>query len=151
MDGFFQEMGFHNVVQIITYNVANYVVVGRIFMERHYSLVWTPCIAHCFDLMLKDMGKFSFIKEVIYQARSLPKFICNHAFILSLTRRCTRNKELRRSVITRFSTNFITLQYLLQCQFELKQMLVCDEWHDCTYSTREDGRDIARLVYNNSF
>jgi len=30
-------------------------------------------------------------------------------------------------------------------------MVFCDEWHDCTYSGREDGRAITRLVYTDSF
>jgi hypothetical protein len=44
--------------------------------------------------MLDDTGKPSFIKEVIDQARSIPEFIYNHAFILILMRRHTRNREL---------------------------------------------------------
>jgi hypothetical protein len=44
------------VVQIITDNVANYVHVGRMLMERHCLFVWTPCATHCIDLMLEDMG-----------------------------------------------------------------------------------------------
>jgi hypothetical protein len=65
MDAFIQEIGVHNVVQIITDNAANYVAAGRLLMERNRSLFWTPCAAHCIDLMLEDMGKTSFIKEVI--------------------------------------------------------------------------------------
>ena len=38
MDGFIQEIGLHNVVQIITKNAANYVVVGRLLMRRYRSL-----------------------------------------------------------------------------------------------------------------
>ena len=30
-------------------------------------------------------------------------------------------------------------------------MFVCDEWHDCAYNKREDGRAIAKLVYIDSF
>ena len=30
-------------------------------------------------------------------------------------------------------------------------MFVCDEWRDCTYSRREDGKAIAKLVYVDSF
>jgi 2-keto-4-pentenoate hydratase len=78
MDAFIQEIGMHNVVQIIIDNAANYVVVGRLLMERNRSLFWTPSFAHCIDLMLEDMGKTSFIKEVIDQARSIPKFIYNN-------------------------------------------------------------------------
>ena len=29
-------------------------------------------------------------------------------------------------------------------------MFVCDEWHDCAYSGREDGITIAKLVYTDS-
>jgi hypothetical protein len=68
------------------------------------------------------MGKTSFIKEVIDQARSVPKFIYNHIFVLSLMRRHTKNRELRHPTITCFSTNLIILQSLLRCQFELKQI-----------------------------
>jgi hypothetical protein len=71
MDAFIQEIGLHNVVQIITDNATNYVATGRLLMERYCSLFWTPCAAHCIDLMLEDMGKTSFIKEVIDQARSI--------------------------------------------------------------------------------
>ena len=124
------------MVQVITNNAANYVAVGKMLMERHHTLFWTPCAAHCINLLLEDMGKLSFIKEVIDMARSVPKFIYNHAFVLSLMRRFTRNKELRRPAITHFSINFITFQFLLQCQFELKQMFVSDEWRDCRYSRR---------------
>ena len=151
LSGFIEEIGLPNVVQIITDNAANYVAAGKMLMERHRSLFWTPCAAHCIDLMLEDIAKLSFVKEVIDRARSIPKFIYNHAFILSLMRRCTKNRELQRPAITRFATNFITLQSLLKCQFELKQMFVCDEWRDCRYSRREDGRAIARLVYLDSF
>jgi hypothetical protein len=112
MDGFIQEIGLHNVVQIITNNATNYVVVGRMLMERHRSLVWTPCAAHYIYLMLEDMRKTSFIKEVIDHARSIPKFIYNHTFVISLMR---RNREMQRLVITRFAINFLTLQSLLQC------------------------------------
>jgi hypothetical protein len=141
------------VVQIITDNATNYVAAGRFLMERHHSLFWTPCAAHCIDLMLEVMGKTSFVKEVIDQARSIPKFIYNHIFVLSLMRRHTKNRELQRPAITRFATNFITLQSLLRCQFELKQIFVCNEWSwwDSTYSRREDGKAIARLVYSDSF
>jgi hypothetical protein len=151
MDAFIREISLHNVVQIITYNATNYVAVGRLLMERYCSLFWIPCVGQCIVLMLEDMGKTSLIKEVIDQAWSVPKFIYNHTSVLSLMRRHTQNMELRRLAITRFATNFITLQSLLRCQFELKQMFVCDEWQDSTYNRREDGKSIARLVYNDSF
>jgi hypothetical protein len=38
LDGFIQEIGPQYVVQVITDNAANYVVVGRMLMERYPSL-----------------------------------------------------------------------------------------------------------------
>jgi hypothetical protein len=101
--------------------------------------------------MLEDVGKIPFIKEVIDQAKSILKFIYNHGFFLNLMRTHTKVRELRRPTVTRFATHFLTLQSLLQCQYELKQMFVSGEWRDCRYSRRVDGRAIARLVYIDSF
>ena len=60
LDGFIQEIGPHNIVQVIMDNVANYVVAGRLLMMRHLTLFWTPCVAHCIDLMLEDVITYSF-------------------------------------------------------------------------------------------
>eukprot|EP00253_Pinus_taeda_P021405 PITA_21405 len=66
-------------------------------------------------------------------------------------RKFTRNKELQRPAITRFATNFITLQSLLRCQFKLKQMFVSDDWRNCRYSRRQDRKAIAKMVYSETF
>eukprot|EP00253_Pinus_taeda_P002149 PITA_02149 len=87
LDGFIWEIGLQNVVQVIINNAANYVFADKMLMERHRALFWTLCATHCLDLLLEDMRKLSFIKEAVDMARSIPKFIYNHAFVLSLMRR----------------------------------------------------------------
>jgi hypothetical protein len=109
LDGFIREIAPQYVVQVITDNVANYVVAGRMLMQRYPSLYWSPCAAHCIDLMLEDIGKFPWIKEIIDLARSVTTYIYNHTYVLSLMRQFTRNKELVHIAITRFSTSFISL------------------------------------------
>ena len=52
LDGFIQEVGPQHVFQIITDNAANYVAASRMLMSRYPTLFWTPCAAHCLDLML---------------------------------------------------------------------------------------------------
>jgi hypothetical protein len=44
-------------------------------MQRYPSLHWSPCAAHCIDLMLEDMGKLSWIKEIIDSAWSVTIYI----------------------------------------------------------------------------
>ena len=75
LDKFTQEIGPQYVVQVITDNAANYVVARRMLMERYASLYWTPCATHCIDLMLEDMEKPPWIKEVIDSAQSVTKYI----------------------------------------------------------------------------
>ena len=146
LDGFIREIGPQYVVQVITDNAANYVAAGRMLMDRYPSLYWTPCAAHCIDLMLEDIGKLPWIKEIIDSARGVTKYIYNHTFVLSLMRRFTGDRELVRPGITRFATSFISLQSLLKSMLDLQRMFLSDEWTTCVYSTKQDGHTIAQLV-----
>ena len=122
LDIFIQEIGPQNVVQVITDNAANYVAAGRLLMERYPTLFWTPCAAHCIDLMLEDIGKIPMVRHIVESSKSITKFIYNHASVLSLMRRFTNNKELVRPAITRFATTFISLQYPLNSMWDVESM-----------------------------
>ncbi|XP_027182067.1 uncharacterized protein LOC113780467 [Coffea eugenioides] len=50
-------VGVENVVHFITDNVANYVATGRLLEREFPTLYWSPCAAHCLNLMLHDMDK----------------------------------------------------------------------------------------------
>jgi hypothetical protein len=153
LDGFIREIGLQYVVQFITDNVANYVAAGRMLMQRYPSLYWSPCAAHCIDLMLEGMGKLPWIKEIIDSAQSVTYiyiyiyiYIYNHTYVLSLMRQFTGNRELVHPAITRFSTSFISLQSLLKSMLDLQGMFLSNEWVACVYSTKQDGQAIAQLV-----
>jgi hypothetical protein len=109
-------------------------------------LYWSPCAAHCIDLMLGGMGKLPWIKEIIDLVRSVTKYIYNNTFVISLMRQFTGNRELVHPAITRFSTNFISLQSLLKSMLNLQTMFLSNEWVSCVYSTKQDGQAIAQLV-----
>jgi len=97
-------VGPQNVVQVIMNNTAN-----KLLMQRYSTLFWTPCVAHCIDLILEDMDKIPYIKDIVESTRSITKFIYNHASVLNLMRRFTNNRELVCPAITRFSHSFISL------------------------------------------
>ena len=50
-------IGEENVVQVITDNAVNYKVAGQLLMGKRKGLFWTPCAAHCIDLILEDFEK----------------------------------------------------------------------------------------------
>ena len=58
------EVRAKNVVQVITNNATTHVAEGRTSEERFPTLVWTPCVAHCLDLLLEDIGKLTWVVEI---------------------------------------------------------------------------------------
>ncbi|XP_057870338.2 uncharacterized protein LOC131076993 [Cryptomeria japonica] len=142
------EVGEENVVQVVTDNATNYVAAGKLLMERHPSIFWSPCAAHCIDLMLEDIGKIAWIKTCVEKAKNICKFVYNHAWVLNLMRQYTGQKELARPGITRFATNFITLQSLIRSKVALRCMLVGEEWTSSSYAMSAAGVDVADYIFD---
>lgn len=128
LDEVVEEVGVANVVQIITDNASNYVLAGKLLEEKHKTIFWTPCAAHCIDLMLEDIGKLDWVRNTVDHAKSITKFIYNHTWVLSLMRKHTGGKDIIRPAITRFATHFLTLQSMLSQHRNLQKMFSSDEW-----------------------
>ncbi|RDX74430.1 hypothetical protein CR513_45826, partial [Mucuna pruriens] len=59
LNSFVEEIGEKNVIQVVTDNGSNYVMAGKLLQATRTKLFWTPCAAHCLDLMLEDIGKIA--------------------------------------------------------------------------------------------
>ena len=59
-----KEFGEANVVQIVTYNGSTFVKAENLLMKK-FNLYWTPCAAHCIDLMFEDIGKRDSVAQLI--------------------------------------------------------------------------------------
>ena len=151
LDEVVEEVGVQNVVQVITDNASNYVAAGKLLEEKHPTIWWTPCAAHCLDLMLEDIGKIEWVKKCVEQAKCITRYIYNHTWVLNLMRKNTGGKELVRSAITRFATNFLTLQSLIQQKANLRKMFSCDEWNASQWSKRLESKDIVDKVFEKTF
>jgi flavoprotein len=101
------EVGASRVVQMVSDNGANFKAAGRIIMEKYNHIFWTPCAAHCIDLMLEDIGKDNLIRDIVHKAQILTNFIYNHQWTLNLMHEAINNREQLRPDITCFATNFI--------------------------------------------
>ena len=71
-------------------NASNYVNAGMRLMEKKRRLWWTPCAAHCIDLMLENIGKLNVHVTTLSRARQVVKFIYGHTWVLSLMRTFTK-------------------------------------------------------------
>ena len=108
LDALVEDIGEENVIQVITDNGSNYVFVGRLLEAKRPNLYWTPCAAHCIDLMLEDIGKIPLIKKTIQRGVNLVGFIYSHSSTLSLLRQFTNKRELVRHAVTRFATSYLS-------------------------------------------
>ncbi|RVW74230.1 hypothetical protein CK203_055979 [Vitis vinifera] len=136
MEKVVEEIGEENVVQVITDNASNYVNAGMRLMEKRSRLWWTPCAAHCIDLMLEDIGKLNVHATTLSRARQVVKFIYGHTWVLSLMRTFTKNHELIRPAITRFATAFLTLQSIYKQKQALIAMFSSEKWCSSTWAKK---------------
>ncbi|KAG6647489.1 hypothetical protein CIPAW_07G082500 [Carya illinoinensis] len=145
-----KEVGVENIVQFITDNDASYKAAGQKLQQKYGSFFWSPCAAHCIDLMLEnfcDPRHFPIIDETIKKARKITKFIYNHAWVLALVRKdFTKGHDLCLPTVTRFATNFLSIQCLLLFKKELRKMFTCDKWIVSSYSKSNIGKEIAGIV-----
>ncbi|RVW91326.1 hypothetical protein CK203_035382 [Vitis vinifera] len=123
LDKWVEQVGEENVIQVITDNHSSYVMAGRLLELKRPHLYWTPCAAHCLDLMLEDIGKLPNIKRTLERAISLNGYIYNRSGLLNMMRRFTGQRELLRPAKTRFATAFITLSRLHEQKNNLRKML----------------------------
>ena len=77
------------MVHMVTDNAANYVAVGRLLEQEFRTLSWSPCAAHCLNLMMQDIGKLDEVSKIVSQASNITKYVYNHCFALHLMRKYT--------------------------------------------------------------
>ncbi|CAN6252999.1 unnamed protein product, partial [Urochloa humidicola] len=119
-------------------------------MERIPTLYWTPCAAHCLDLMLEEIGKLEPFKNTISHARRVTTFIYKHGRILSAMREKT-NADLVRPAATRFATAFLTLKSLHKHKDPLKALFYSDAWTGNKLSKTKAGETVHDLVLSTDF
>ncbi|CAI0545089.1 unnamed protein product [Linum tenue] len=54
LDNIVEKVGEEHVVQVVTDNASAYKAAGERLMAKRKHLFWTPCAAHCLDLVLED-------------------------------------------------------------------------------------------------
>ena len=54
--------------------------------------------------------------------------------------------ELCRPAITRYATNFLSLQSMLRFKKELRQIFTCDKWLACPRAKTTIGKEICKIV-----
>ena len=69
------------------------IFVGRLLEAKRPHLYWSPCAAHCLDLMLEDIGKIPSIKKTLKNAIFLNGFLYSKVGIVNMMRESLLDKE----------------------------------------------------------
>jgi len=147
LDVIVKRIGKENVVQVVTDNAANYKAAGQLLMEKRKGLFWTPCAAHCIDLILEDFEKKLEVHRVtIANGRRITPYIYSRTILISMLRHFTKGKDLIRPAATRFATAYLTLGCLSNCKIQLMTMFTSIQ---CTFI--EERKRIQSYVLDSKF
>ena len=144
-----KEIGEANVVQIVIDNRSTFVKAEKLLMKK-YNLYWTPCAAHCIDLMFEDIGKPESVFDLITNAQKITNFIYNHSWFLATMRKVCGGDIVHLGV-TRFATNYIALASLLKKRADLKKIVISEEWDSHKLSQMTVGHEVEGLMFNHPY
>nr|VDC96966.1 unnamed protein product [Brassica oleracea] len=114
-------VGAENVVHLVTDNAPNFKASGRLLTERYPNISWSPCAAHCMNLILEDVGNMPNVKEKRQGWR-----------------------EIIRPGETRFATTFISLQSAYAHKDDLQALVVDQEFRQ--FLKTEKARYVKTVV-----
>ena len=147
-----ESYGMENVVQVITDSAPNCVAARNILEHQYPNIVFSPCTAHCLDLLLNDLAKLPWLRDIISDSRNIVKFITTHQY----SQACFRNHsnlELLKPGETRFCTNFIMLQRLRTVKDALQDTVTSRAYKnwlsDATY--KKKGVSVTSIILNEMY
>ena len=85
-------------------------IVGKLLMTKRPHLYWTPCAAHCLDLIFEDIGKnIPKVKIALRKSMGINAYIHSSVALINMMRRFTGQRNLHRPAVTRFATSLSLL------------------------------------------
>lgn len=152
LDDVVEAVGEDNVIQVVTDNAANFKAGGELLMLKRTKLFWTPCAAHCIDLILEDFEKEMIIHNVtIKNARKLTTYIYNRTMLITMVRKFTNGRDLIRPALTRFATAYLTIGCLNDLKSSLINMFDSNDWKSSRFATTEEGKKMASGILDQRF
>ncbi|XLT06183.1 hypothetical protein HN51_044932, partial [Arachis hypogaea] len=144
-------IGPDNIVHVVTDNAANYVAAGRLINKKFENIHWSPCAAHCLNLILKDISSMPHISNLTTRASKITVFVYNHTMFLSWLRQINDWKEIVRPGATRFATVFITLHCIFECKMDLQALVVDPHFIEHKLGRSANGRAVSAIMLDNKF
>ncbi|KAL6582972.1 hypothetical protein OROMI_005050 [Orobanche minor] len=151
LDRFIQKVGPDDVVQVVTDSASNNVLAGKLLEDKYPHLYWTPCAAHCLDLIFEDIFKLPDLKRTFGRAVQINTYIYNRTMVLNMMRDFTGHRDMVRPATTRFATAFLTLSRFHTQKKNLRSMFTSDIWTKSKFAKEVGGKQVVNIIMMPSF
>ena len=140
------------MVQVVTDNASNCRRMGALLEADYPSIVWTPCASHCLDLLMEDVGKIDWVKEMVQQATSVVTFFTAKTKVLACYRNIEGALELKKPSSTRFAYMWVLMERLHRCK-DFIRLTIFSVWWNNEWEERDtdEVKDMQRLCCDNNF
>lgn len=102
-------------------------------------MFWSPCDAHCLDLILADA---CFLYDTIANVKRIIVSVYHHTLVINLYRIFARGNELVRSAVTRFATAYFILQTMGEMKTTLRSMFASKLLVTSLFASRLEGKKL---------
>jgi hypothetical protein len=150
-----QEIGPYNVIQVITYNVANY--KGEVSTP---NIFWSGYLVHTMNLLMHDIIKmkdcdYRWIGALYKRGKKMIRFITTPSLAHIIFRNHSK-LELLKITKTRFASYYLTFRLLLKVREALVSMASSDSWQDLkdratSASNRNDFQEVEEAILDGHF
>ena len=151
VDQAIEDIGPENVVQVVTDNASNNMGAKKLLEEKRPNIFWTSCAAHTINLMMQGIGNMPQFKKVVDKAKAFTIFVYNHTRTLECMRHFTEGKEVVRPGVTRFASNFLTLNSMQEKKDQLRKMVVNSRWDTLREVKSKKGKEATATILSPTF
>jgi len=152
LDDAVEFVGEESVLQVVTNNAANFKAGGELLMQKREHFYWTPCAAHCIDLIFEDFEKQLKVHQTtIKKGRRITTYIYGRSMLITILKKFTNGRDLIRPRMTRFATTYFTLACLYEMKTSLMTMFNFEEWKTNKFGTSQEGRKVQNVVLDSRF
>ena len=151
VDKAIEDIGPDDVVQVVTDNASNNMGAKKLLHVKRPHIFWTSCATHTINLMLQGIGNMPRFKKVIDQAKAFTIFVYGHTRTLECMRYFTEGKEIVRPGVTRFASNYLTLDSIQEKKDQLRKMVVHSRWDSLKDVKSKKGKNATATILNPTF
>ena len=143
--------GPKNIVHLVTDNASNYVFVGKLLCKKYKTISWSPCAAHCLNLVLQEIGDMPHVERLKKHASKVTVFIYNYVALIAWLRKRPGWTDIVRVGATRFATTFLSFGSLHVHKHDLQALVTSKFFVDNRLARELKAKEVVSIILDNFF